>query len=83
MEMFFSFVNKSNCLIAQLTLKECNWSDGVKTCGAINLIKHLLPKQLLSLACQNQHRTFNFHASAHCVWHCLVMPCPYGCEALL
>jgi len=42
-------------------------SDGVKTCGAINPIKQLLLKRLPLLTCQNQHRTFTFQVSAHCV----------------
>jgi len=57
-------------------------SDGVKTCGVINPFKQLLPKWLPSLMCQNQHRAFNFQASAHCARHWLVASCPYRCKAL-
>jgi len=47
----------------------------VKTCSAINPIKQLLPKGLPSPTCQNQHRAFNFQASAivyRAVWLCRV-----------
>jgi len=56
--------------------------DSVKTCGAINPIKQLLPKWLPSPTCQNQHSVFYFLASAHCIPGCLVVSCCYGCEAL-
>jgi len=60
-KMYLTFANLKH-LIAQLTLKECiaHCSDGVKICGAIDLIKQMLPKRLPSLTCQNQHRMFNF-----------------------
>ena len=82
--VFFIYKLKLNRSIAQLTSKECkaHCSDGVKTCGGINLIKQLLPKRLHSPPCQNQHRAFNFQASAHCVRHCPVVSRPCGCEAL-
>jgi len=57
-------------------------SDSVKTCGAINPIKQLLPKRLPSPTCQNQHCTFTFQASAHCMQGSLVVYCCCGCEVL-
>jgi len=48
-------------------------SDSVKTCGAINPIKQLLPKRLPWPMCQNQHCAFNCQASAHCIQDCLVV----------
>jgi len=59
-------------------LKECkaHCSDSLKTCGAINPIKQLLPKRPPSPTCQNQRRAFNFQASAHCIQACLVASQP-------
>jgi len=81
--MYHALVNLQR-LIAWSTLKGCkaHCSDSVKTCGAINPIKQLLPKRLPSPTCHSQHRVFNFQASAHCIQGCLVVSRPCRCKAL-